>query len=90
LVDVVYNKIKIKRIYSIYILFIGWLVFNSDVWWVMGGEVENRAKNEQKTSPKNRGPRSPGRGVLQNSAPGYRNPVHILAVFAFFSLFCPI
>jgi len=53
----------------------------------MGREEEKRAEIGQKSTPKNRLPRAPGRGVLQNSAPGYRNPVHILAVFAFFSLF---
>jgi len=86
-VVVVYNIIKIKRIYSIYILFTGCVGIKLGAWVWMGRRVENLSKNEQKTSPKNRGPRSPGRGVLQNSAPGYRNPVHILAVFAFFSLF---
>jgi len=38
-----------------------------------------------KWGSKNRGPRAPGRGVLQNSPPGYRNPVHILAIFAVFT-----
>jgi len=42
-------------------------------------------KKSSKTAPKKwaRGP--PGRGVLRFSAPGYRNPVHILAILAVFS-----
>jgi len=44
-----------------------------------------RSKIWRKSGPKKRGPRAPGRGVLHFSARGYRNPVHILGFFAFFS-----
>jgi len=51
-----------------------------------GGKlVGNMPKIGPKTGPKKwpRGP--PGRGVLRFLAQAYRNPVHILTIFAVFS-----
>jgi len=45
------------------------------------GGLENR----QKTGPKIVFSGAPGRGVLRFLAEAYRNPVHFLPIFAFFS-----
>jgi len=47
-------------------------------------------KNTPKWGPEKRVSGAPGRGVLQKSLGAYRNPVHFLPIFAFFSLFLQI
>jgi len=48
-------------------------------------EVRNPVKKGQKRGPKKWFWGSPGRGVLRFLTGGYRNPVHILAIFDVFS-----
>jgi len=47
--------------------------------------VENEGKTAPKWASKIVFSGAPGRGVLRFFAGAYRNPVHILAIFAFFS-----
>jgi len=54
------------------------------------GNLKIREKEAPKWGPKNRVWGPPGRGVLQKTIGGYRNPVHFLAIFAFFSIFLQI
>jgi len=47
--------------------------------------IQIPAKKHQIWGPKKVPPGAPGRGVLRFWRPGYRNPVHILAIFRVFS-----
>jgi len=47
--------------------------------------VQKSTKIGPKRGPEKRARGPPGRGVLRFWRPAYRNPVHILAIFRFFS-----